>query len=123
MVGLEERLRRKLSHELPGLRYSFEPSDILSQVMSFGAPAPIEVAVSGPDFTKTRAFAQQLQKALARVPSLRDLGFEQALDYPAVKVDIDREMAGMLGVTARPSGQVPDRGDLVEPLHGRQLLG
>ena len=105
VADLEERLRQKLSQELPGVRYSFEPSDIVSRVMSFGAPTPIEVAVSGPDFTKTRPFAQRLQKALGGVSSLRDLQFEQELDYPAVKVDIDRQLAGMLGVTANQVGQ------------------
>ncbi len=105
VADLEELLRQKLSQELPGVRYSFEPSDIVSRVMSFGAPTPIEVAVSGPDFTKTRPFAQRLQKALGAVSSLRDLQFEQELDYPAVKVDIDRQLAGMLGVTANQVGQ------------------
>src|SRR4029077_16284645 len=65
----EEGVREKLSQQLPGLRYSFEPSDIVNQVMSFGAPTPIEVAVSGPDFTKTRPFAQQLLRALGEVSS------------------------------------------------------
>src|SRR4029077_8526255 len=54
VAGLEERLRQKLSQELPGVRYSFEPSDIVSRVMSFGAPTPIEVAVSGPDLSDSR---------------------------------------------------------------------
>jgi multidrug efflux pump subunit AcrB len=105
VADLEERLRQKLSQELPGVRYSFERSDIVSRVMSFGAPTPIEVAVSGPDFTKTRPFAQRLQKALGGVSSLRDLQFEQELDYPAVKIDIDRQLAGTLGVTANQVGQ------------------
>jgi len=105
VAELEERLRQKLSQELPGVRYSFEPSDIVNQVMSFGAPTPIEVAVSGPDFTKTRPFAQQLLKALGEVSSLRDLEFEQELDYPAVRVDVDRALSGMLGVTADQVGQ------------------
>jgi multidrug efflux pump subunit AcrB len=105
VAELEERLRQKLSQELPGVRYSFEPSDIVNQVMSFGAPTPIEVAVSGPDFTKTRPFAQQLLKALGEVSSLRDLEFEQELDYPAVSVDVDRALAGMLGVTAGQVGR------------------
>jgi multidrug efflux pump subunit AcrB len=105
VADLEERLRRKLSQELPSVRYSFEPSDIVSRVMSFGAPTPIEVAISGPDFTKTRPFAQNVQAALAKVSSLRDLAFAQELDYPAVKVDIDRELAGMLGVTADQVGK------------------
>src|SRR5258707_9504199 len=105
VADLEERLRQKLPQELPGVRYSFEPSDIVNQVMSFGAPTPIEGAVSGPDFTKTRPFAEQLKKALGEVSSLRDLEFEQELDYPAVKVDIDRALAGMLGVTAGQVGE------------------
>ena len=103
VADLEERLRGKLPKELPGVRFSFEPSDIISRVMSFGAPTPIEVAVAGPDFTKTRPYAEHLQKVLTGVSSLRDLQFEQELDYPAVKVDVNRELAGMLSVTA---GQV-----------------
>ena len=102
---LEEQLRQKLSQELPRVRYSFEPSDIVSQVMSFGASTPIEVAVSGPDLAQTRSFAQQLQTTLAGISGLRDLQVRQELDYPAVKVDIDRELAGMLGVTADQVGR------------------
>jgi multidrug efflux pump subunit AcrB len=105
VADLEERLRKKLSQELPRVRYSFEPSDIVNKVMSFGAPTPIEVAVSGPDLAKTRSFVQQLQTALVGVSSLRDLQITQELDYPAVKVNVDRELAGMLGVTADQVGQ------------------
>jgi multidrug efflux pump subunit AcrB len=96
---LKERLRHKLSQELPGIRFSFEPSDIVSRVMSFGAPTPIEVAVSGPNFADSRQYADKLKAKLAQVPALRDLAFEQELDYPTVKVTVDRERAGVLGVT------------------------
>jgi len=96
---LQERLRQKLPQELPGVRFSFEPSDIVSRVMSFGAPTPIEVAVSGPNLADSRQYADKLRAKLAQVPTLRDLGFEQELDYPTVKVTVDRERAGVLGVT------------------------
>jgi multidrug efflux pump subunit AcrB len=96
---LKERLRRKLTQELAGVRFSFEPSDIVSRVMSFGAPTPIEVAVSGPNLADSRLYAEKLKATLAQVPTLRDLGFEQELDYPTVKVTVDRERAGVLGVT------------------------
>src|ERR1700758_4192216 len=96
---LKERLRHKLPNELPGVRFSFEPSDIVSQVMSFGAPTPIEVAVSGPNLADSRQYAEKLKAKLAQVPALRDLGFEQELDYPTIKVTVDRERAGVLGVT------------------------
>jgi multidrug efflux pump subunit AcrB len=97
---LKERLRQKLPQELPGVRFSFEPSDIVSQVMSFGAPTPIEVAVSGPNLADSRVYAEKLRAKLAQIPTLRDLAFEQELDYPTVKVTLDRERAGVLGVTA-----------------------
>jgi multidrug efflux pump subunit AcrB len=96
---LKERLRRKLTQELAGVRFSFEPSDIVSRVMSFGAPTPIEVAVSGPNLADSRLYAEKLRATLAQVPTLRDLAFEQELDYPTVKVTVDRERAGVLGVT------------------------
>jgi multidrug efflux pump subunit AcrB len=105
VAELQERLRQVFPQELPGVRFSFEPSDIVSKVMSFGAPTPIEVAISGPDLAKSRQFAERVQEHLGEVSSLRDLAFEQELDYPAVKVDINRELAGMLGVTADQIGQ------------------
>jgi multidrug efflux pump subunit AcrB len=105
IAELQERLRQNLPKELPGVRFSFEPSDIVSRVMSFGAPTPIEVAVSGPNFANDRAFAQKVEHELRGIPSLRDLGYEQELDYPAVKVDIDRQVAGMMGITAEQIGR------------------
>jgi multidrug efflux pump subunit AcrB len=97
---LKERLRRRLPQEFPGLRFSFEPSDIVSRVMSFGSPTPVEVAVSGANFQADQKFARQLQEELARIPSLRDLQFQQELDYPAIRVDFDRERAGAMGISA-----------------------
>jgi multidrug efflux pump subunit AcrB len=102
---LKEKLRAKLPHELPGVRFSFEPSDIVSRVMSFGAPTPIEVAVSGTDIAEIRRYAEQLKNHLAKVPMLRDQAFEQELDYPIIKVDFIRELAGMLGLTAENVAQ------------------
>jgi multidrug efflux pump subunit AcrB len=95
---LKERLRHKLPDELPNVRFSFEPSDIVSRVMSFGSPTPIEVAVSGQNIADVRRYAEKLRDTLGQVPSLRDLAFEQELDYPAIKVTVDRERAGVLGV-------------------------
>jgi multidrug efflux pump subunit AcrB len=105
IADLKERLRKVLPEELPGIRMSFEPNDIVSRVMSFGAPTPVEIAVTGPDFARSRQFAEKIRDTLGAVPSLRDMDFEQELDYPAVKVDIDRQIAGMLGVTADQIGR------------------
>ena len=123
VADLEERLRQKLPQALPDVRFSFEPSDIVSQVMSFGAPTPIEVAVSGPDFTKTRPFAQQLQKALSGISSLRDLKFEQELRLPGRQGQHRPRTRRYARGDRGPSGRIPYGSYLIEPFHGPQLLG
>jgi multidrug efflux pump subunit AcrB len=97
--SLKERLRARLAATLPDVRFSFEPADIVSEVMSFGSPTPIEIAVNGPNLGENRAFVEKLRVELAQVLSLRDLQFVQAFDYPTVGVTIDREKAGLSGVT------------------------
>lgn len=97
--ALKERLRDRLAKEMPDVRFSFEPSDIVNEVMSFGSPTPIEVVVSGSDFGKNREFAEKLREELATVPTLRDLQIGQSMDYPTVQVNVDREKAGLAGLT------------------------
>jgi multidrug efflux pump subunit AcrB len=99
MDAFQERLREVLSKELPELRLSFEPQDIVSRVMSFGAPTPIEVAVSGPSLAASQEHAGKLLAKLQALPFLRDVQIAQTLDAPTVNVKIDRERAGLLGVT------------------------
>src|SRR5262245_15897480 len=90
-----ERAERRLRD----LRLSFEPADIVNEVMSFGSPTPVEVVVSGPKLADNRAHAAKVREQLALVPSLRDLRYAQSLDYPTVAVHIDREKAGQTGVS------------------------
>ncbi len=95
---LKERLRKKFAAELAEVSFSFEPSDIVSRVMSLGAPTPIEVAVSGPNLAANREFAEKVKDKLQNIPTLRDVQFGQALDYPTVDVAVNRERAGIMGV-------------------------
>ncbi len=81
--------------------FGFEPGDIVSQVMSFGSSKPIAVRLVGTDYDAIRAHAEKVAAALRRNPFLRDVGFEQTLDYPTVEVTIDRELAGLVGVTLK----------------------
>jgi len=97
----KERLRDVLSKELPDVRLSFEPQDIVSRVMSFGSPTPIEVAVSGPSIANSKEHAEKLLARLQQIPALRDVQIAQTLDAPTVNVQIDRERAGLLGVTVQ----------------------
>ena len=97
--ALRERLRQRIAKDMSELKVSFEPADIVSRVMSFGAPTPIEVAVSGPNLDNDRAFAEKVRQKLGALSSLRDIQFGQQLDYPSVNVALDRERAGVLGIT------------------------
>jgi multidrug efflux pump subunit AcrB len=96
--ALKERLRGVLANELPEVRVSFEPSDIVTRVMSFGSDTPISIAVSGPDLAVNREHAEKIFAKLREIPSLRDVQFVQALDFPTVEVNINREKAGLMGV-------------------------
>jgi multidrug efflux pump subunit AcrB len=89
----------QVRQRVQALRFSFEPADVVNEVMSFGSPTPIEVAVSGPDFAATRAYAEKVKEQLAKIPSLCDLQFAQSLDYPTVEVRVDRELAGKSHLT------------------------
>ncbi len=100
VAAFEAKLRDALPPEFPGCSFSFEPGDLVNQIMNFGAPTPVELAVIGPDLGATRAYSDRLRGELAKIPELRDLKFELPLDYPSVAVKIDRRLAGQLGVTA-----------------------
>lgn len=103
--ALQERLRSRIAQTTPGVAVSFEPSDIVSRAMSFGSPTPVEIAVAGPSLPANREFAESLRAELAGIKSLRDLQFGQTMDYPAVKIALDRQRAGLTGVTPADVGR------------------
>jgi multidrug efflux pump subunit AcrB len=96
---LRERLRHVLAKELPGSTISFEAADIVSQVMGFGSPTPVEVAVMGTNLDADYSYAEGVQDKLAKLSFLRDLQFAQELTYPTMDIHIDRERAGQFGLT------------------------
>ncbi len=97
--ALEEKLRQTLPGEFPGATFSFEPGDLVNQIMNFGAPTPVEVAVIGPNLAASRVYTDRLRTELSDIAGLRDLKYEQPLDYPSLDVKVNRELAGQLGVT------------------------
>src|SRR6185436_11864570 len=88
---LKERIRKSIERELPGSRMSFEAADIVSQVMGFGSPTPVEVAVLGTNLQNDYDFAQKIQQQMVKLPFLRDLHFAQELNYPTMNININRE--------------------------------
>lgn len=105
IADLQERLRGVFAERFHDTTFSFEPGDIVSRIMNFGAPTPVEIAVSGPDFAASRAFAARLRTELATIPTLRDLQYGQTIDYPGIRVTLDRQRAGQLGVTVDQVGR------------------
>jgi multidrug efflux pump subunit AcrB len=81
------------------MSFSFEPADVVNQVMTFGSPTPVEVVISGPRLADNQAYATKVRAEMAKIPSLRDLQFGQVMDYPRIMVNVDRERAGLAGVT------------------------
>jgi multidrug efflux pump subunit AcrB len=79
--------------------FGFEAGDIVSQVMSFGAVQPISIRIIGTDYDKVREHAEKIAARMKGISFLRDVNFEQTLDYPSVEIEIDREMAGLVGIT------------------------
>jgi multidrug efflux pump subunit AcrB len=85
--------------------FAFEPGDLISETMSLGAPAPIEVVVSGRNLAEASTFMDRLRAQFDGIESLRDVQIQQSLHYPTVQVTLDRERAGLSGVTARDVGE------------------
>jgi multidrug efflux pump subunit AcrB len=102
---LKERIRQRVKEMLPNVTVSFEPGDIVSRVMNFGALTPLEVVVSGPNFAETRRYAEKVLGAVQHIGVLRDVQIAQPLDYPTVEVKVDRERAGQMGVTVEQVGR------------------
>ncbi len=94
----------QVAERVRGLQFSFEPADIVNEVMSFGSPTPVEVAVNNLDFKGEKkaehfAYVDRVRAELGKIPSLRDLQQVQPLDYPAVEVKVDRQLTGASGIT------------------------
>ena len=94
-------LRIELKRRFPGVLFSFIPSDIVSQILSFGLPAPIDVQVVGRNLEANRRFAAGLAAKMLRVPGIVDLRVHQVANEPAFEVEVDRTRAAQLGLTQR----------------------
>ncbi len=86
-------LRSKLPREFPGVAFYFLPADIVSQILNFGLPAPIDIQVSGPNLNANHAFATNLLGQLRTVPGAVDLRVHQLFDLPRIQVNVDRTKA------------------------------
>ncbi len=95
------KLRETLPGAFPGATFSFLPADITSQILNFGAPAPIDVQITGKDAAGNYAYARMLLRKIAAIPGVADARIQQSARYPELRVDIDRSRIGQLGLTER----------------------
>src|SRR5262249_50094043 len=97
--------RDQADRRVGDLVFAFEPGDLISETMSLGAPAPIEVVVSGRNLADSSAFMDRLRAQVDGIAALRDDQSQQPLHPPTVEVTLDRQRAGLSGVTARDIGE------------------
>src|SRR5277367_4849205 len=99
-AGYVSRLRNELPRRFPGMTFSFLPADIVSQILNFGAPAPIDLQVRGNDLAANYAYANKLLAQVRHVAGVADARIQQSAALPTLDVDIDRTRAQYTGVTA-----------------------
>jgi multidrug efflux pump subunit AcrB len=92
-------LRERLPREYPGVTFAFLPADMVSQILNFGLPAPIDVQVAGFNVEANRGYANALLAKMRAIPGAADLRIQQAFDYPQLNVVVDRNKAALLGFT------------------------
>jgi multidrug efflux pump subunit AcrB len=92
-------LRLKLASTYPGVQFAFQPADIVSQILNFGLPSPIDVQISGANIQANEAYAKQLLKKMQYIAGAVDLHIQQQQDYPQLNVDVDRTKAQLVGLT------------------------
>jgi multidrug efflux pump subunit AcrB len=96
-----QRLRERLPREYPGTTFYFLPSDIVTQVLNFGLPAPVDIQIEGTDIEGNREVAARMLQEIERVPGIADARIQQPFDYPEFDVAVDRTKAAQGGYTER----------------------
>jgi multidrug efflux pump subunit AcrB len=97
--GYMQKIREQLPSEFPGSSFYFQSADIVSQVLNFGVPTPVDVQVEGANLDLSYQIARQLRDEIATVPGAVDVHIKQAIRYPALRINVDREKAAQLGLT------------------------
>lgn len=96
-----KRLRRELPKRFPEASFFFQPADIVTQILNFGLPAPIDIQVVGRNQEATYPIAKRIQAAVAKIPGAVDVHLHQIVDSPELRLEVDRTKASQLGLTQR----------------------
>jgi CzcA family heavy metal efflux pump len=104
-AGLMRHLREVLPQRFPGVEFFFQPADIVTQILNFGLPAPIDVQVVGTDMNSSYVIAQQIANKMRHIPGTADVHVQQLLSLPTLHMDIERTRVTQVGLTARDVAQ------------------
>jgi CzcA family heavy metal efflux pump len=102
---ITKQLREALPQRFPGVEFFFQPADIVTQILNFGLPAPIDVQIVGTDSQQSYAIAQQIANKMRHVPGTADVHVQQLLSLPTLEMNIERTRATQVGLTARDVAQ------------------
>jgi multidrug efflux pump subunit AcrB len=102
---LVQQLRQELPRQFPGVEFFFQPADIVTQILNFGLPAPIDIQVTGPDMQSNYDIAQKIANQLRRVPGTADVHVQQMLGLPTLHLDINRNLVTQVGLNPRDVAQ------------------
>src|SRR6201995_405442 len=105
-----QALREQLPRAFPGMTFAFLPADIVSQILNFGAPAPIDLQIRGANLAANFDYANQLLSRVRRIPGIADARIQQSPNNPSLNIDVDRTRAQYVGLTERdvPNSLVVD---------------
>ncbi len=99
--GYVQKLREQLPRQFPGMTFAFLPADIVSQILNFGSPAPIDIQIRGANVPANFIYANKVLRELRKIPGVADARIHQSPNAPAFNVDVDRSRAQFVGVTER----------------------
>ena len=95
------RLRERFHERFPDVTFFFEAANITNQILNFGLPAPIDVQVMGRDAVVNYNLCRELERRISRIPGAADVHIHQVVNYPEMRVNVDRNKAGQMGLTQR----------------------
>lgn len=102
---LVRSLRQELPRQFPGVEFFFQPADIVTQILNFGLPAPIDIQLIGTDLNKNYVTAQQIANKLRLLPGTADVHVQQMLSLPTLHLDMDRNLVTQVGMNPRDVAQ------------------
>jgi CzcA family heavy metal efflux pump len=104
-AGYVKQLREELPRQFPGVEFFFQPADIVSQILNFGLPSPIDIQIVGKDQARNYQLAQELANQLRHVPGAADVHVQQLMNSPALRLNVDRTRAQQVGLQQRDVAQ------------------